>query len=29
VPGFLVLSGSLVAAAASGGMVLYLRRRPS
>jgi hypothetical protein len=28
-PGFLVLSGSLVAAAASGGMVLYLRRRPS
>lgn len=29
VPGFLVLSGSLLAAAASGGMVLYLRRRPS
>ncbi|WP_410629509.1 excalibur calcium-binding domain-containing protein [Amycolatopsis sp. cmx-4-83] len=29
VPGFLLLSGALVAAAASGGMVLYLRRRPS
>ncbi len=29
VPGFLVLSGTLLAAAASGGMVLYLRRRPS
>ncbi|MEV6875619.1 calcium-binding protein [Amycolatopsis sp. NPDC051128] len=28
-PGFLVFSGSLVAAAASGGMVLYLRRRPN
>ncbi|MDX3194565.1 excalibur calcium-binding domain-containing protein [Streptomyces sp. MN03-5084-2B] len=29
VPGFLVLSGTLLAATASGGMVLYLRRRPS
>ncbi len=29
VPGFLLLSGALVAAAVSGGMVLYLRRRPS
>jgi hypothetical protein len=29
VPGFLVLSGTLLAAAASGGMVLYLRRRPN
>ncbi|WP_329053252.1 excalibur calcium-binding domain-containing protein [Amycolatopsis sp. NBC_01488] len=29
VPGFLVLSGALLAAAASGGMVLYLRRRTS
>ncbi|WP_290056657.1 calcium-binding protein [Amycolatopsis solani] len=29
VPGVLLLSGALVAAAASGGMVLYLRRRPS
>ncbi|MEU4251629.1 excalibur calcium-binding domain-containing protein [Amycolatopsis sp. NPDC026612] len=29
VPGFLVLSGTLLAAAVSGGMVLYLRRRPS
>jgi hypothetical protein len=29
VPGFLVVSGTLLAAAASGGMVLYLRRRPS
>ena len=28
-PAFLVLSGTLLAAAASGGMVLYLRRRPS
>jgi hypothetical protein len=28
-PGFLVLSGAVLAAAASGGMVLYLRRRPS
>ncbi|MEV4149715.1 excalibur calcium-binding domain-containing protein [Amycolatopsis sp. NPDC049691] len=27
VPGFLVLSGALLAAAASGGMVLHLRRR--
>jgi len=29
VPGFLVLSGTLLAATVSGGMVLYLRRRPS
>jgi excalibur calcium-binding domain-containing protein len=29
VPGFLVVSGTLLAAVASGGMVLYLRRRPS
>ncbi|MGV9359707.1 excalibur calcium-binding domain-containing protein [Amycolatopsis sp. NPDC003731] len=29
VPGFLVLSGTLFAATVSGGMVLYLRRRPS
>ncbi|GHG05337.1 MULTISPECIES: excalibur calcium-binding domain-containing protein [Amycolatopsis] len=29
VPAFLVLSGTLLAATASGGMVLYLRRRPS
>jgi hypothetical protein len=29
VPAFLVLSGALLAAAASGGMVLYLRRRTS
>ncbi|SFW51518.1 excalibur calcium-binding domain-containing protein [Amycolatopsis australiensis] len=29
VPGFLVASGALLAAAASGGMVLYLRRRTS
>ncbi|MGW3960263.1 excalibur calcium-binding domain-containing protein [Amycolatopsis sp. NPDC005003] len=29
VPGFLVVSGTLLAAAVSGGMVLYLRRRPS
>lgn len=28
-PGFLVLSGTLLAATVSGGMVLYLRRRPS
>ena len=28
-PAFLVLSGTLLAAAVSGGMVLYLRRRPS
>ncbi|WP_103355105.1 excalibur calcium-binding domain-containing protein [Amycolatopsis sp. CA-128772] len=29
VPGVLVLGGTLLAATASGGMVLYLRRRPS
>ncbi|EOD58568.1 excalibur calcium-binding domain-containing protein [Amycolatopsis vancoresmycina] len=29
VPGVLVLSGTLLAATVSGGMVLYLRRRPS
>ncbi|MEU4518652.1 excalibur calcium-binding domain-containing protein [Amycolatopsis sp. NPDC024027] len=29
VPGFLVLSGTLLAATVSGSMVLYLRRRPS
>ncbi|MEV4051321.1 excalibur calcium-binding domain-containing protein [Amycolatopsis sp. NPDC049688] len=29
VPGILVLSGTLLAATVSGGMVLYLRRRPS
>lgn len=29
VPGFLVLGGTLLAATVSGGMVLYLRRRPS
>ena len=28
-PGFLVLSGAVLAAAASGGLVLHLRRRPS
>jgi hypothetical protein len=28
-PAFLVLSGALLAAAVSGGMVLYLRRRTS
>lgn len=29
VPGLLVLGGTLIAATVSGGMVLYLRRRPS
>ncbi|NBH08789.1 excalibur calcium-binding domain-containing protein [Amycolatopsis sp. SID8362] len=29
VPGFLLLSGAVLAAAVSGGMVLHLRRRPS
>ncbi|MEQ0561445.1 calcium-binding protein [Amycolatopsis sp. NEAU-NG30] len=29
VPGFLLVAGAVLAASASGGMVLYLRRRPS